>query len=160
MKREIFSKVVTYHELEDQAAVVATYLMNQLTDRSHFCLFLSGPLGAGKTTFCRFLLRQFGLSHQVPVVSPTFTFVSSYELEWGTIAHMDLYRLEDSHDSLTFALDHSPVAGYLIEWPERLDAALTESLQLQNPFSLVIEHCESPLSSPDKRKWEFSQSLS
>lgn len=160
MKKEIFSKMVTYHELEDQAAVVATHLMNQLTDHPHFCLFLSGQLGTGKTTFCQYLLRQFGLSHQIPVASPTFTFVSSYDLEWGTIAHMDLYRLDGSHDIHTFSLDHSPVSGYLIEWPERLDAALTESLQLQNPFSLVMEHIDSPLTSPDKRKWQFSQSIS
>jgi tRNA threonylcarbamoyladenosine biosynthesis protein TsaE len=80
---------------------------------------LEGPLGAGKTTLVRGLLR--GLGHTGRVRSPTFTLLEPYELSPCNVSHLDLFRLSDPAelDYLGLADLLTPRSLLLVEWAER-----------------------------------------
>jgi tRNA threonylcarbamoyladenosine biosynthesis protein TsaE len=80
---------------------------------------LEGPLGAGKTTLVRGLLR--GLGHAGRVRSPTFTLLEPYELPGCEVAHLDLYRLADPAELDYLGLPDMlrPGVLVLVEWAEK-----------------------------------------
>ena len=82
-------------------------------------VFLSGELGAGKSTFARGVLRALGA--QGAIKSPSYTLVETYELPDANAVHLDLYRLIDPTEleHLGLADYHRPGFLWLIEWPER-----------------------------------------
>jgi tRNA threonylcarbamoyladenosine biosynthesis protein TsaE len=85
---------------------------------------LSGPLGAGKSTLARGLVRALTRPDE-DVPSPTFTLVQFYEGEDLSIAHFDLYRLTRPDEAHEIGLDEALEAGaVVIEWPERLEGRL------------------------------------
>ncbi len=94
---------------------------------------LCGDLGAGKTTFVRYLVVALGGCSR-DVSSPSYTLEHEYEVpDGGVIDHWDLYRISDLPDELA----EPPAASVvrLIEWPDRC-AGLTPSLDLLIHFEV------------------------
>jgi tRNA threonylcarbamoyladenosine biosynthesis protein TsaE len=85
---------------------------------------LTGPLGAGKSTLARALVRALTTPDE-EVPSPTFTLVQFYEGDRLKVAHFDLYRLSDPDEAYEIGLDEALEDGAaIIEWPERLEGRL------------------------------------
>ena len=77
---------------------------------------LSGPLGAGKTTFVQGLATQIEV--QGVVTSPTFV-VSRVHKPQGfglALVHVDAYRLTSQSDLVDLDLDATKNAVFVIEW--------------------------------------------
>lgn len=138
--------------LKDESATVliATQLAQRLTKsitqstmqstmQSNFTLYLTGDLGAGKTSFARGFLRGLGYSGRVK--SPTFTVVEPYQLNEMTVYHLDLYRLAHPEEleylGLRDFFDSNVIL--LIEWPERGSEYLPNA-----DIKILLQHCQDP----------------
>ncbi len=80
-------------------------------------LVLTGPLGAGKTTYVAALASALG--SVADVTSPTYTLVHEYPTPSGPLVHVDAYRLDPTLD-LDAALDLGDVLdrarAVVVEW--------------------------------------------
>ncbi len=87
------------------------------------CLW--GELGAGKTVLAKGI--GAGLGTTTTIASPSFILMAEH-VGRLPLFHLDLYRLVGAEDALDGGLlDERQAAGLtLIEWPERLGAALPE----------------------------------
>lgn len=88
------------------------------------CVWLSGELGAGKTTLIAALLAACGVHETVR--SPTYSLIEVYAFGARLGVHLDLYRLHGAGE-----LEQLGLRDYLeqdtlllVEWPERADGQL------------------------------------
>ena len=86
----------------------------------------TGPLGAGKTTLVRALLRTLGVTE--PITSPTFAYVNMYTTDQDKIVHhFDLYRIANQDEFVQQGFDeylYAPESISLIEWPAVIEPLL------------------------------------
>lgn len=111
------SAFVFTHTDENTISKIAAKLASMLFCGSVVLLF--GDLGAGKTTFTRYLVSALGGDPRC-VTSPTFTIANEYKARLK-IYHVDLFRLK------TNELEELPIDEYIesdgvciVEWPEKL----------------------------------------
>lgn len=80
---------------------------------------LHGPLGAGKTTFVRHLLRALGVQGRIK--SPTYAVLEPYALPGLAISHFDFYRFDDPREwaDAGFRELFAAPGLKLAEWPEK-----------------------------------------
>lgn len=107
--------------LPDAAATAAlgAAVAAGLGTRPGAVIYLQGPLGAGKTSLARGLLRALGVTGTIR--SPTYTLLEPYDAGGWTLVHLDLYRLTSERELESLGLrDYPPErCWWLVEWPER-----------------------------------------
>jgi tRNA threonylcarbamoyladenosine biosynthesis protein TsaE len=101
---------------------------------AHLNISLVGDLGAGKTTFARYLIQALGYEGRVK--SPTYTLCEPYPIQIKsnipftrasiTAHHFDLYRMHDRLEwqEAGFAEYFDEPGFCLVEWPEKAEGTL------------------------------------
>jgi tRNA threonylcarbamoyladenosine biosynthesis protein TsaE len=116
---------------------------------SHGALIeLHGTLGAGKTTWTRYLLQALGVTGRVK--SPTYALMEVYELPGLSVSHFDFYRFNDAQEweDAGFRDVFANPGLKLVEWPEKAlgllpvpDLRITIEPGLQDDRSVCFEAC-------------------
>ncbi|KKQ33463.1 MAG: hypothetical protein US49_C0001G0143 [candidate division TM6 bacterium GW2011_GWF2_37_49] len=121
-----FTMIIKFN-LSQLESVVKEHILPLLSAHSIFTF--TGPLGAGKTTMIKVILRQCGITQ--PVTSPTFGYVNSYQASTDrTFNHFDLYRISSIDEFVAAGFDeylHRLNDVNFIEWPQVIDELLKSS---------------------------------
>jgi tRNA threonylcarbamoyladenosine biosynthesis protein TsaE len=104
--------------LPDEAATTALAARLAGALAPGMIVWLSGGLGAGKTTLVRGVLTSLG--HTGKVRSPTFTLLEPYNLPRFPVYHFDFYRFSSSDEWRDAGFDEyfRSDGACLVEWPE------------------------------------------
>lgn len=132
---------------EQEIQVLAKRLCDCLTpillSNGKLTIWLSGDLGAGKTTLTRKILGQLG--HTGKVKSPTYTLCETYEIalkgKTFQVNHFDLYRMNHPKEweEAGFRETFFEPGLCLVEWPEKAEGTLpTPDVMIQLDY--VNEH--------------------
>ena len=129
------SQTFQIEKIEDWQKVVDEILPNL----QHNILLLKGNLGAGKTTFSQFLMKNLGSTDEVS--SPTYAIVNEYHSPKGKVFHFDLYRLKKIEEAYDFGIEEYLDNAFLciIEWPE----IYTDELEGYDFHEMIITNTES-----------------
>jgi tRNA threonylcarbamoyladenosine biosynthesis protein TsaE len=117
------NQVITLHLPDEQATLdLGMRLAGGLGPG--MLIALHGPLGAGKTTLARGLLR--GLDFEGRVKSPTYALVELYKLSRLDLYHFDFYRFTNPAELIESGLQDAfnDTNVCVVEWPERAGGML------------------------------------
>lgn len=117
---------------EDTEKIAKDFLKTCLnsTNKNSCVVCLRGDLGAGKTTFSKFLAKELGVKRKVN--SPTFVIMKRYEIKsknnkFKNLYHLDAYRLKNEKELDVLGWKNivaDPNNLILIEWPENVKKAI------------------------------------
>lgn len=131
--------VATADDMEALGERVAAHL------RAGDVICLTGPLGAGKTTFTRGLGRALGVRGSV--TSPTFVVARTHTRETGpALVHVDAYRLQNAAELEDLDIDWENSIS-VVEWGQgMLDSIVDSWLELVIDRGGDAEHDERVVS--------------
>ena len=119
------------------------------------CIFLTGEIGVGKTTFTRSLINYLqnreGIT-QTEVLSPTFNLLYEYDIKSLKVMHYDLYRIKKTNELDQLGIFNENINSIkIIEWPQLIKTDIVDRLELH--LSYAGNENERNLSLKGKGKW-------
>ena len=103
------------------------------------CIFLTGEIGVGKTTFTRYLINYLQKkegSKASEVLSPTFNLLYEYDLKKYKIMHYDLYRLKNEKELDNLGIfQENENAIKIIEWPSLIKIRKSDKLEIHLDYA-------------------------
>lgn len=112
---------------------------------------LDGELGSGKTVFVKGFAKSLGITENI--TSPTFNIVKEYETGELPLNHMDVYRLEDTDETIGFNDYFKSDDITIIEWSELIKDQLPEE-RLDIKFKVIDENTRVLVLKPHGQKYE------
>lgn len=108
----------------EETQKIATAFAKTLTPP--MIVLLNGDLGAGKTTFVKYVAQALG--YQDNVTSPTFTLLNTYDAMFP-IYHFDMYRLSSAEEAMNVGFeeyfDKDRLDGVcFVEWEENVSGLI------------------------------------
>jgi len=134
-----------WHWADEAACSAFARQLSRQHGLAHAFITLQGPLGAGKTTLVRHLLRALGVASRIK--SPTYTVMEPYRVGALDVAHFDFYRFNDPREweDAGFRDVFARLGLKLAEWPEKAAGALpVPDLAMHLDFSVLTGEAADP----------------
>lgn len=112
---------------------------------------LDGELGSGKTVFVKGFAKSLGITENI--TSPTFNIVKEYESGEMKLNHMDVYRIEDTDETIAFNDYFKGDGVTIIEWAELIEDKLPDE-RLEIKFKVIDENTRVLVLRPYGQKYE------
>jgi tRNA threonylcarbamoyladenosine biosynthesis protein TsaE len=112
---------------------------------------LNGELGSGKTVFVKGFASSLGIKDNI--TSPTFNIVKEYEDGEMPLFHMDVYRLEDTDETIGFNDYFKSNGVTIIEWADMIEDKLPEE-RLEIKFKVIDENTRVLVLTPYGQAYE------
>lgn len=112
---------------------------------------LDGELGSGKTVFVKGFAKSLGITENI--TSPTFNIVKEYESGEMKLNHMDVYRIEDTDETIAFNDYFKSDGVTIIEWAELIEDKLPDE-RLEIKFKVIDENTRVLVLKPYGQKYE------
>lgn len=112
---------------------------------------LDGELGSGKTVFVKGFAKSLGITENI--TSPTFNIVKEYESGEMKLNHMDVYRIEDTDETIAFNDYFNGDGVTIIEWAELIEDKLPDE-RLEIKFKVIDENTRVLVLKPYGQKYE------
>ena len=112
---------------------------------------LDGELGSGKTVCVKGFAKSLGITENI--TSPTFNIVKEYESGEMKLNHMDVYRIEDTDETIAFNDYFKGDGVTIIEWAELIEDKLPDE-RLEIKFKVIDENTRVLVLKPYGQKYE------
>lgn len=134
---------------EDDTRELAENIESEKFPGMVICLI--GELGSGKTAFVKGFAASLGLKDDI--TSPTFNIVKEYEDGEMPLFHMDVYRLEETDETIGFNDYFKSNGVTIIEWADMIEDKLPEE-RLEIKFKVIDENTRVLVLTPYGQAYE------
>ena len=134
---------------EDDTRELAENIESEKFPGMVICLI--GELGSGKTAFVKGFAASLGIKDDI--TRPTFNIVKEYEDGEMPLNHMDVYRLEETDETIGFNDYFNSDGVTIIEWADMIEDKLPEE-RLEIKFKVIDENTRVLVLTPYGQKYE------